>query len=141
MSLFKNAFKQRCYKIKTSPLLHTLVACFFFLLSLIAFPFCLQIFLGKVFGKKPKLLRTHICRASLQGKSSDVCFVCKGSGHHKYVSSGVQEMDGLCFKQLNVSFLPAKSVVSWCCGHQWRNTKDWKDTEQYPHHNTKANWQ
>ena len=30
-------------------------------------------------------------------------------------------------------------VVSWCCGHQWRNTKDWKDTEQYPHHNTKAN--
>ena len=34
-----------------------------------------------------------------------------------------------------------KPVVSWCCGHQWRNTKDWKDTEQYPHHNTKANKQ
>ena len=33
------------------------------------------------------------------------------------------------------------SVVSWCCGHQWRNKKDWKDTEQYPHHNTKANKQ
>ena len=33
------------------------------------------------------------------------------------------------------------SVVSWCCGHQWRNTKDWKDTEQYPHLNTKANKQ
>ena len=32
-------------------------------------------------------------------------------------------------------------VVSWCCGHQWRNTKDWKDTEQYPHHNTEANKQ
>ena len=32
-------------------------------------------------------------------------------------------------------------VVSWCCGHQWRNSKDWKDTEQYPHHNTKANQQ
>ena len=32
-------------------------------------------------------------------------------------------------------------VVSWCCGHQWRNTKDWKDTEQYQHHNTKANKQ
>ena len=38
--------------------------------------------------------------------------------------------------------IPSKLlVVSWCCGHQWRNTKDWKDTEQYPHHNTKANQQ
>ena len=24
---------------------------------------------------------------------------------------------------------------------KWRNRKDWKDTEQYPHHNTKANQQ
>ena len=66
-SLFTNAFWQRCYKIETSPFLHTLVVCFFFLLSLIAFPFCSQIFLRKVFRKKPKLFRTHICRASLQG--------------------------------------------------------------------------
>ena len=34
-----------------------------------------------------------------------------------------------------------ENMVSWCCGHQWRNTKDWKDTEQYPHHNTKGNQQ
>ena len=27
------------------------------------------------------------------------------------------------------------------CGEaiKWRNSKDWRDTEQYPHHNTKAN--
>ena len=23
---------------------------------------------------------------------------------------------------------------------KWRNTKDWKDTEQYSHHNTKADY-
>ena len=44
-----------------------LVVYFFFLLSVIAFPFCLQIFLRKVFGKRPKLLRTSIYRASLEG--------------------------------------------------------------------------
>ena len=105
MSLFKNAFWQRCYKITTSPLLHTLVVCFF--LSLIVFPFCLQIFLRKVFGKKPKLFRTHIRRASLQGFRR--LFFSKGSGHHKYVSWGVQEMDGLCFKQIEHFFSTGKT--------------------------------
>ena len=43
-------------------------------------------------------------------KASDVCFISNGSGHHKHVSSGVQEMDGLCLKQMNSSFLPVKPV-------------------------------
>ena len=34
------------------------------------------------------------------------------------------------------------SLVLWTGAiTKWRNTKDWKDTEQNPHHNTKANQQ
>ena len=44
-------------------------------------------------------------------KASDVCFVSKGSSQHKYVSSGVQEMDGLCFKQIEHFFSDGKTSV------------------------------
>ena len=36
-------------------------------------------------------------------------FVSEGSGHHKHISSGIQEMDGLCFKQIEQLFSSSKT--------------------------------